>query len=103
MAEKMVEAYDTRTGKKIGKRVPKNWLEIFPYLSTTPKNGAASHSATPSNDWTVKDLRSYADDHDIDLTGASTKAEILAALPNTPQLVAAGGGDPASTGQNKES
>lgn len=103
MAEQMIEAYDTNTGKKLDRRVPAGWLDIFPHLSPTPSAKAAGRSATPSEDWTVKDLRAFADDHDIDLTGANTKAEILGVLAATPQLVAAGGGDPATPGQNKES
>lgn len=41
MPQPLVEAYDTRTGTKLPKRVPENWLRIFPYLSLTPKSQAA--------------------------------------------------------------
>lgn len=42
MPQKLIEVFDTRTGAKLPKRVPENWLRIFPYLSTTPKAKAAS-------------------------------------------------------------
>lgn len=40
MAEQMVEVYNTRTGRKLPKRVPIVWLRIFPDLSVTPKQKA---------------------------------------------------------------
>ena len=40
MAEKMVEAYDTRTGEKLPQRVPAVFLRLFPHLSATPKQKA---------------------------------------------------------------
>ena len=40
MAEKMVEAYDTRTGEKLPQRVPAGFLRLFPHLSATPKQKA---------------------------------------------------------------
>lgn len=46
MAQKRVEAYDTRTGAKLPHRVPENWLRIFPYLSLTPKTKAAQSAAS---------------------------------------------------------
>lgn len=39
-----VTAYDTRTGKKLGK-VPKSHLSIFPHLSLTPKAKAVQKPA----------------------------------------------------------
>lgn len=33
-----VTAYDTRTGKKLPNKVPRAHLEVFPYLSETPKS-----------------------------------------------------------------
>lgn len=44
MAEQLVTAYDTRTGKKLDRRVPAVWLRIFPNLSPTPQQKAA-HAA----------------------------------------------------------
>jgi len=35
---------------------------------------------TPDNTWKVADLKAYADEHGIDLKGATTKAAILAAI-----------------------
>lgn len=46
MPQKLVEAYDTRTGAKLPQRVPENWLRIFPYLSLTPKQAAAQRTAS---------------------------------------------------------
>ena len=40
MAEKMVEAYDTRNGDKLPQRVPAVFLKLFPYLSATPRQKA---------------------------------------------------------------
>lgn len=40
----------------------------------------------PSEAWTVKRLRSYADTHDIDLGGASVKADILTAVTAAPPI-----------------
>lgn len=37
-------------------------------------------STTPSNDWTVTDLKKYAEDNKIDLTGATKKDQILEAV-----------------------
>lgn len=45
MAEQLVTAYDTRTGKKLDRRVPAVWLRIFPHLSSTPQQKAADNAA----------------------------------------------------------
>lgn len=37
-------------------------------------------SATPDDSWKVDELKAYADEHEIDLEGASKKADILAAI-----------------------
>lgn len=51
MAEKFVDAYDTRTGKKLPNRVPANYLRLFSYLSPTPKQKARfAVPAPPKND-----------------------------------------------------
>ena len=46
MAQKLVEAFDTRTGAKLPQRVPESWLRIFPYLSLTPKSKAAQSAVS---------------------------------------------------------
>lgn len=45
--------------------------------STTPAKYPAGE---PTADWQVKQLRAYAGDHGVELDGARTKPEILAAL-----------------------
>jgi hypothetical protein len=44
----MVDAYDTRTGRKV--RVSASWVgnKLFPHLSKTPKAKAAEAAATSS-------------------------------------------------------
>lgn len=34
----------------------------------------------PSDDWTVDELKAYAEEHDIDLAGATKKADVLKAV-----------------------
>lgn len=45
----LVEAYDTRTGRKLDRRVPAVWLRIFPYLSLTPTQKAATAARNPDD------------------------------------------------------
>lgn len=47
MAEKLVYAYDTNTGRKLPRRVPEVWLRLFPHLSLTPKEKARPVPAPP--------------------------------------------------------
>ena len=41
MPQKLIEAYDTRTGAKLPQRVPESWTRIFPNVSATPTQKAA--------------------------------------------------------------
>lgn len=56
------------------------------YQSATA--GAPSPGGAPDDTWTVKELKAYAVEHEIDLTGATKKPEILerivAAQPPAP-------------------
>lgn len=56
MAEKLVTAYDTRTGKKLDRRVPAVWLRLFPYLSLTPQTKAAGTAGTVEPDGPADDV-----------------------------------------------
>lgn len=78
---KMVTAYDTRTGEALPNPVPQSWLDqgMFPHLS------ARKPPAQPDDTWTVAQLRSHAERHGIDLTGATNKAEILTAVTQPAQ------------------
>ena len=53
-----VTVYNTRTGKKLGRR-PRSWLRLYPHLSETPatrrspkKNTPATPAAEPSSEAT---------------------------------------------------
>ena len=50
MAEKLIHAYDTNTGRKLPNRVPESYLRIFPHLSLTPKAKARPVPAPPKTD-----------------------------------------------------
>ena len=45
MPQKRIEAYDTRTGAKLPQRVPESWTRIFPHVSATPTQKAATPAA----------------------------------------------------------
>lgn len=45
MAE-FIDAYDTRTNEKLPHRVPAHYLQLFPYLSKTPKQKASESKTT---------------------------------------------------------
>ena len=81
MAE-FVDAYSKSTGRK--HRVPAHFFDIQSLsrnLSKTPTQKARENaSETPSDVWTVAELKQYAVDHDIDLAGATVKADILTAI-----------------------
>lgn len=85
------KAWDSRTGAALPQPVPAEWFDLFPYLTDKePANAkppvvpvAVDPASIPSEEWTVKDLRTYAEDHGIDLAGATTKADILAAVNPT--------------------
>lgn len=84
----LIDAYDTRTGLK--RRVPRAWVghpKLGRHLSAEPPTTAAAPPArggTPDESWTVPQLRSHATSTGVDLTGATTKAEILSALSTPP-------------------
>lgn len=40
MADDRIAAYDTFTGNKLPRLVPRAWLRIFPHLSETPRQKA---------------------------------------------------------------
>ena len=42
MPQKLIEAYDTRTGAKLPQRVPESWTRIFDHVSATPKQRNAT-------------------------------------------------------------
>lgn len=44
---------------------------------------ASDPAAEPSIDWTKKQLEGYATEHNVDLDGATTKAEILDRITNS--------------------
>lgn len=77
-----VEVAAVTTGKK--QRVPEHWLDhptIGPKFKTLPsQKQEAERTPEPSENWTVKQLREHAEVTGVDLTGATTKADILAAL-----------------------
>ena len=55
-----------------------------------PVDEVAAGSGVPDKSWTVKQLKAYAAEHDIDLDGATRKVDILDILDE----VAAGSGVP---------
>lgn len=80
-----VDVYDKKTGIK--QRVPEHWLDN-PVLSKpfrkTPLATAHDQVQVPEGDpsdaWTNAQLTQYAADQDIDLGGATVKADILTAI-----------------------
>lgn len=50
MPQKLIEAYDTRTGAKLPHRVPENWTRIFPHVSATPTQKAADAAADATDE-----------------------------------------------------
>lgn len=51
---------------------------VGPHLLDTPTESEKADQ--PDESWTVADLRDYAKAHDIDLEGATVKADILDAI-----------------------
>lgn len=49
-------------------------------LAVELKEAKEEKSATPSDSWTLAELKKFAEDNKIDLKGASTKAAILSTL-----------------------
>lgn len=50
MPQKLIEAYDTRTGAKLPQRVPESWTRIFPNVSATPTQKAADAATADAPD-----------------------------------------------------
>lgn len=65
--------------------VPKAWLEDGSpfhgqFRLTARAQQRAERSETPSENWTVPQLREHAERVGIDLTGTTTKADVLSAI-----------------------
>ena len=81
-----VTAYAKDTGERLF--VPEHFLP-HPVLGANLSRVPTVPSSTPDETWTVPKLRKHAQDADIDLAGATSKADILAAIHN-PLTPAAG-------------
>lgn len=69
---------DTR-GERKGYIVPES-VAVQAGLLADPDAAPALPDGDPAESWTVAQLRAYAAEHGVDLTGASVKADILAKL-----------------------
>lgn len=94
---KFIDAYDTTTGKK--HYIPEHWLGLkhpqFAKFSKTPRQRQADRDAAaagaaqsypegaPAEEWSVKELRAWAADHEVPVGSSATKAEILDAALST--------------------
>lgn len=81
-----IEAVAKTTGRK--QTIPAHWLD-HPTLGQNFRLPPSVEQETtrtpePSDNWTVKQLRKYAEDNTVDLTGLTTKPEILAAIHAPP-------------------
>lgn len=90
---KFVTAYSRSTGQK--QRIPESWLDhevLGKDFRRTPSDEARQQALAdgPSDVWTVAELTEYATQHGIDLSGASRKADILAAIHATTSTPDAG-------------
>ena len=79
---KFVDAVN-KNGEK--QRVPRSWLEDgHPFAGdfrlTASQRQREERTETPSENWTVPQLREHAERVGIDLTGATTKADVLSAI-----------------------
>lgn len=90
-------------------RIPRHWLN-HPVLSKnfrlTPALAAEARLAgEPGEDWKVSELKDYADEHGVDRTGLTSKADLLAAIneATTPQTTdpAPGSGEPPANGDDE--
>lgn len=84
-----VTAYSKTTGTP--HRIPADWLD-HPVLGAgfrkTPRQpeGQPYPDGPPNTNWKGAQLQAYADAHDIDLAGATVKADMVAAIgAATPQ------------------
>ena len=58
MPRKLVDAYSSRTGRKLARQVPESWLERFPTLRQTPRSRSKNEPGLPARsaskaDWTA--------------------------------------------------
>lgn len=93
-----VDAFSTTTGRP--HRVPEHFIDdpiLGRDLTLTPPDNAQLDEAPPTEKWTIAQLTEYAAAHDIDLGGATVKADILTAV-TTPTSTT---GTPA-TGEGQE-
>lgn len=77
---KFVDAFSKSTGDP--HRVPEHFINhpvLGRDLTLDPPRGKESEG-TPSEDWTVPQLKKYAEAHSIDLGGATAKDPIFAAI-----------------------
>lgn len=77
-----VEAVNANGAKQL---VPGAWLaEGHPFAAqfrlTPSARQRAERTTEPSDSWTVAQLRDFADQAHIDLTGITTKADVLSAI-----------------------
>lgn len=83
MSGDFTEVYDTRTGAK--QRVPADWLGdavLGRFIKKTPSQRALDGELgpAPTEDSTVKEIKAFADEADIDVTGLKKHAELLGAV-----------------------
>jgi hypothetical protein len=81
-----VAAYSTITGVK--HRVPEAWLGhpvLGRNLRKTPLTEAQEHQdLSPFDPFTVDQLKEYAAEHGVDVTGITRKADLIAAITTHP-------------------
>lgn len=82
MPSKFVRAYN-RNG--VIQRIPRAWLDADSpfagdFTMTPSARQVEERSATPDETWTVRQLRDYAEQIHVDLTGATTKVDVLSAI-----------------------
>lgn len=75
----LVKAYDAESGAQ--QYVPEHFLD-HPVLGKNLSRTPTVASDTPDETWTVPKLRKYAQDNGVDTTGATSKADFLAAIHN---------------------
>jgi len=93
-------------GKK--QRIPRAWLNHpvlgKPFRLTAALATEARLAGGPGEDWKVPELKDYADEHGIDRTGLTSKADLLAAINEaTTQTTdpAQGSGETPATGDDE--
>lgn len=83
-----VIARSKSTGQE--QEIPERWLDHpvlgadFTLVTVTESGEIQLPPGTPDESWTVKQLTKYAADHVIDLAGAKAKADVLAAINESP-------------------